>query len=158
MRLKSGQKSHQMKMLHECLGSFGTHNLMVTFVFKIFCEERSMPDQTRSNWFKFSGSIFYNKSILSSCPVLLQDSKNVICFHVRHLEIPKIALQKMTISSFLVCFYHSAAKNKDVALKCCMRVVCMHFYNKYAVFYDSNISDITVIFWKKITFSSFGLK
>ena len=60
--------------------------------FHIWPKVRSSLGQKRSN---FKKSKFPFKTYLS-CPVLSQDSKNVICFVVRQIEIPKIKCKKVT--------------------------------------------------------------
>ena len=57
-------------------------------------------------------------------PVLYQNSRNVLHFHVRQIEMPKIAFQK--VASRLPVFPHRTAKRKDIALKVCMFVVYVY--------------------------------
>ena len=47
-------------------------------------------------------------------------------------KMPKIAFQKVT-SSPLPGLGHCTAKNRDIALKLCMSVVCMYLNNRHAV-------------------------
>ena len=89
--------------------------------FQVCPEERSIPGQTRSNKVRFSNLKLYYKTCLCR-PVLSRDSKNVVCFYVRQSEMPKIAFQKVMSSHLLV---DCAAKNKDIALKIGMCVVCL---------------------------------
>ena len=58
-----------------------------------------------------------------SCPVLFQDSKNVICFVVRQLEIPTIDFQKSDVITLTWPLGHCTAKNKDIGLKFCTAIV-----------------------------------
>ena len=95
------------------------------------------------------------------CADYFQDSKNVIYFHARRLQMPKIAFQKCDVITFRYLFFcHCAAKNKDIALTFCMRVVCMYFDHMYSGFLDNlKISDfIGYYFWKIQILSFRGLK
>ena len=59
--------------------------------------------------------------------VLSQDSKNVICFHVEQLQMPKIMFpKKWRHDFFLFFFFNCTAKNRDIPLKLCMRVVYVY--------------------------------
>ena len=73
---------------------------------------------------------------MPSCAVLYQDSKNVIYFYVQQSEMPNIAFQKFDVT-FTWCFGHYTAKNKDIALKFCMHVVCMYLDHIHSGFLDS---------------------
>ena len=109
---------------HMFYGSFGTQNTMVAFIFGFDPRKGQYKvklGQKRSN---FQNQNFLLKTNLS-CPVLSQDSKNVIYFYVRQLEMPKIAFQKSDVITFIWFFDHCTAKYKDIALKFCMYVVCM---------------------------------
>ena len=64
----------------------------------------------------------------------LKIPKNVIYFCVRQLEMPKVAFQKCDVITFTCCFGHCRAKNKDIALKFCLHVVCMYFDHMYSGF------------------------
>ena len=115
-------------------GSFGTQNSMVAFVFKFDPMKGQLQVklcQIRSN-FKIQ-NVF--PQICLSYAVLSQDSKNVIYFYVRQLEMPKIAFQKCNVISFTWFFGHCSAKNKDFALKFFIRDVCMYLDHIYSVFW-----------------------
>ena len=103
-------------------GSFKMQNSMVAFIFKFGPRNGQFQvklGQIRSN---FKIQDFPSKTCLS-CKVLSQDSKTVIYFYVRQLEMPKIALQKCDVITSTRFFGHCTAKNKDIALKLCMWVV-----------------------------------
>ena len=74
----------------------------------------------RSN---FKTKKFLTKTCLSF-PVLSQDSKNVIYFYVRQLEMPKIAFQGSDVITYLF-FYDCTAKYKGITFKFGIRVVCI---------------------------------
>ena len=71
-------------------------------------------------------STFFYKNVSILCGDLFQDFKNVIYFCVQQLKIPKIAFRKCDIIAF-TCFFHCTVKNKDIALKFRVCVVCMYF-------------------------------
>ena len=55
-----------------------------------------------------------------------QKLKKVICYYVLQLEMLKFAFQICNVITFTCVFFlHCTAKNKDIALKFCMRVVCI---------------------------------
>ena len=66
-----------------------------------------------------------------------QNSKNVIYFYVRQLEMPQNAFQKSDVIIFTCFFGNCTAKNKDIALKFCMLVICMHLHHIYSGFLDN---------------------
>ena len=106
---------------------------MVTLIFKFDPRKGQLQvklGQIRSN-FKIQN--FLTKICLS-CADLSQDSKNVIYFYVRQLEMPKNAFQKCDVITFTWFFGHCTGKNKDIALKFCMRVVCMYLDHIYSGF------------------------
>ena len=79
-------------------GSFGTQNSMVTFIFKFDPRKGQLHvklGQIRSN-FKIQDFLI---EICLSCAHLSQDSKNVIYFYLRQLEMPKVALKNVISSS-----------------------------------------------------------
>ena len=112
--------------------SFGTQNSIVTFIFK-FDQRKSQLQvklgQIRSN-FKIKN--FLTKIYLY-CAVLSQDSKNAIYFYVRQLKMPKKNISKIWRQHLYLLFCHCTTKNKDIALKFCMSVVCMYFDHIYSV-------------------------
>ena len=65
---------------------------------------------------------------------LSQDSKNVIYFYVRRLEMPKKHLKNVT-SSPLPAFLAIEQPKKDVALKFCMHVVCLYLDHIHSGFW-----------------------
>ena len=79
---------------------------------------RSSSGQKRSD---FENQQFLFKTYLS-CPVFSQDSKNVIYFDVRQLEMPKNAIQKSDVITFTWFLGHCTAKNEDIGLKFCKPV------------------------------------
>ena len=73
-----------------------------------------------------------------SCAELSQDSKNVVCFYVRQLEMPKNdAFHKCDVITFTWFLGHCTAKNKDIALKFCMRVVFYVFRSHVFRFWEN---------------------
>ena len=99
---------------------------------------------------KFWKSRFSLKPYLS-CPVLSQDSKNVIWFVLRHLEIPKIKFQKVT--SLPIPFLgHCSAKNKDILLES-LYTCCWHIVLQYIFRFVLDILKkwfLGIYFWKSI--------
>ena len=64
--------------------------------------------------------------------------------------MPKIAFQKRHLS-FTWFFSHCTAKNKNIALKIGMYVVCIELYNIYSDFMDtSHILDFIGIYFINI--------
>ena len=49
--------------------------------------------------------------------------------------MPKITFQTCDVITFTCFLGHCTAKNKDSALKFCMRVVCMYLDDIYSVFW-----------------------
>ena len=105
-------------------GSFGTQNTMVAFIFRFDPRKGQYKVKLGQKMSNFQNQNFHLKTCLS-CPVLSQDSKNVIYFYVRQLEMSKIAFQKSDVINFTCFFDHRTAKFKDIALKFGMCVVCM---------------------------------
>ena len=139
---------------HMFYGSFGTQNTMVAFIFRFDPRKGQYKvklGQKRSN---FQNQNFHLKTCLS-CPVLSQDSKNVIYFYVRQLEMPKIAFQKVT-SSPLPGFLTIAQPKIKILLwywyVWCLYVVLKHIFR----FCNSNILDFISIYFWKIKILSFG--
>ena len=56
-------------------------------------------------------------NICLSSLVLSQDSKDVVCFHVRQLEMPKSLLKQVTSAPLPGFFCHCTAKNKYIVLE-----------------------------------------
>ena len=83
-----------------------------------------------------------------------QDSKDAIYFYMRQLEMPKITFQICDAITFAWFVGHCTAKNKDIALKFCMHVVCMHSNHIYVGIWDyTKILDfIGNYFWEKNEF------
>ena len=102
---------------------FGTQNSIVTFISKFGPRKGQYQvniDQIRSN---FQIQNFLARKCLSS-PVLSQDPVNVIDCYLRLQEKPKNTLQESNVITFTLVFGNCTAKNVDIALKFCMRVVC----------------------------------
>ena len=118
-------------------GSFGTQNLMMTLIFKFDPRKGQLEvklGQIRSN----SKIQNFLTKICLSCADLYQDSKNVIYFCVRQLEMPKNAFKKCDVITFTCFFFcHCSAKNKDISLKFYIRVVCMYLNQIYSGFLDN---------------------
>ena len=113
-------------------GSFGTQNLMVTLVFKFYPRKGQLQvkiGQIRSNFKKFK--IFLQKyaDLVQICLRIPKMSY----FCVQQLEMPKNHFKNVT-SPLPVFFCHCTTKNKDIALKFCMRV-CMCLDHIYSVFF-----------------------
>ena len=68
------------------------------------------------------------------CQVLSQDAKNAIYFCVRQLEMQKSVFSKSDIITFTSFGGNCTAKNEDIALVFCVRVVCMYSDNTYSGF------------------------
>ena len=71
----------------------------------------------------------------------------------------KIAFQKSDVNTLTCIFCHCTAENKDIALKFCMRTVCMHLDNIYCGFfgYFENF-EFMGKYLQKIEILSFGVK
>ena len=124
-------------MQHMFFGSFGTQNSMVTFISKF--DQRKDQFQVKEGQIRSNVQIqnFLTETCLS-CPVLSQNSNKYYLFLRTTIKIQKIAFKKVT--SNLPVFCHCTARNKDVALKLGMCVVCMWLYNIFPV-YVSKILD-----------------
>ena len=61
--------------------------------------------------YNFKIQKFLSKPYIA-CPVLSLNSKNVIYFDVRQLEMPKRAFPNSDVNSFVIFFGHCRAKNK----------------------------------------------
>ena len=140
-------------------GLFGTQNLMVTLILKFYPRKGQVEvklGQIRSN-FKIQNFL---AKICLSCADVSQDSKNVIYFYVRQLEMPKNAFQKYDAITFTWFFGHCTVKNKDISLKilhvCCLYESLSHIF----LFLDNlKISDFRGnYFWKKWIFLTLGVK
>ena len=82
--------------------------------------------------------------MLILCRFVSGFKKNVIYFYVRQLEMPKIAFQKCDVITFTWFSGHCTAKNKDIALKFCVRVFCKYPEHVYSCVLDNlEISDLT---------------
>ena len=86
--------------------------------------------QIRSN-FQIQNFLTKNMPIF---PVLSQNPKNVIHFHVHQLEIQKMGFKKSYVIILTRFLGYFTAKNKDIALKFCMRVVSMYLDDIYSGF------------------------
>ena len=124
-------------MLHEC---HVTHVLWVIWDTEFDDNIHSKFDPRKGQYQVKLGQIRWNIQIQNfltetslSCPVLAQDSRNVIYCYVRQLEMPKMRL-KMA-SPPLPVFGNCTAKNKAIAMKFCMHVRCMYLYNIYCSFW-----------------------
>ena len=143
-------------MLFNCrvahvLWSFGTQNSMVTFNFKFDPRKGQLQVTIGQIWSNFKIRNFITKACLS-CAVSSQDSKNVIYFYLRHLEMPKIAFKKCDIIFTRFCG-HCKTINKDIALKFCLLVVCIQFDHIYSIFgYLENFWILQAIIFEKSEF------
>ena len=105
---------------------------MVTLIFKFDPRKGQLQvklGQIKSN-FKIQN--FLTKTCLS-CAVLSQDSNNVICFHIRQLEMPKNAFQICDIITFRYLFFwplHSQKQSYCFELwyACCLYVFRSHAF------------------------------
>ena len=141
---------------HMFHGSFGTQNLTVTLIFEFDPRKGQLGVKIGQIGSNFKIQNFLTKTCLS-CGNLSQDSKNVIYFCVRQLEIPKSVFRKCDVSTFTCFFGHCTAKNKDIALKFCMPVVCMYLDHIYSGFLDNlKISDFIGNYFWKIEILNFG--
>ena len=123
--------AHHMKLQHgyrvtHILWVIWHYNLMMILIFTFHL--RSGQVQVKKGQIS-NIEIFILKTHLS-CPVLSENSKNVICFVVPQLKIPKNRASKKVISlPFLYFLGHCTAKNKDVGLKFCTLVGGTQLYN-----------------------------
>ena len=115
---------------HVFYGSFGTQKSMVAFISK-FDPRKGEFQVNKSNKVKFQNQNFLTKTCLSY-PMLSQDSKNVIYFYLRQLEMPNMPLKKWRHHLYLV--FCTAKKEIGIALKLGVCVVCMWLYNIFSVF------------------------
>ena len=118
---------------HMFYGSFGTHNSMVTFIFKF--DHREGQLQVKLGQISEFKVFFYKK-----CAYLVQFCLRIPKYYL--LLCQPIRNTKNCISKtwrrhlYLFFFGHCTAKNKDIALKFCMRVVCMYHDHIYSDFLD----------------------
>ena len=73
--------------------------------------------------------------------------------------MPKVAFKKCDVITFTCFFGHCTAKNKDIALKFCMRVVCMylgHIYSGFLITWKFRILWANI--FEKSKFWIFGVK
>ena len=116
-------------------GSFGTQNLMVTLIFKF--DPRKGQAQVKLGQIRPNFKIhIFKRKYAFLVQICLRIPKMPFIFFVRQLEMPKNAFQKCDFITF-TCFLfgHCTVKNKDIALKFCMRVVCMYLDHIYSVFW-----------------------
>ena len=121
------------------LWSFGTQNSIVTFIFKFDPRKGQLKvklGQTRSN-FKIQN--FFSKYAYLGQFCLRVPKKSFIFIYGKQ-ECQNLHFKNMT-SLLLPFFGHCTVKNKDIALKFGMHVVCMHLDYIYSAFW------ITVKFW-----------
>ena len=126
-----------MKILHEYRATYvlqviweAKFNSDIHFI--IGREEMSISGQTRSKEVKFTNSFFYqHKPIL--CSFVSEFQKCYLFLRTTNSNV-KNFISKVT-SSLLPVFYHCTAKNKDLALKFCMCVVCMQWGVSYSYFF-----------------------
>ena len=123
------KQGHQKKMLHVCCAthfyvSFGTQNTMVAFIFRFDSRNDQYKVKLSQKTSNFQDQKFLLKTYVS-CPVLSQNSKNVIYFYERQFKMSKIALKKWRHQLSLFFFYHCTTKNKDIDFKFGMYVFCM---------------------------------
>ena len=97
---------------HMFYGSFGTQKTMVTFISKL--------GQINLN-IKIQNFPTKNEYLVE---FIFWDSKNVIYFYLRQLEMPKIAFQKSYVINFTF-FDNCTAEYKDIVLKFGVCVVFM---------------------------------
>ena len=82
-------------------GLSGTQKSIVTLISKFDPRKGQIQVKLGQIGSNFRIQSFLTKTYLSY-PVLSQDLKNVICFHVRQLEMPKIAFQKSDVTVFIL--------------------------------------------------------
>ena len=75
---------------------------------------------------------------MRTCADLSQDSENFLYLYVRQLEMPNIAFQICDVITFTCFLGNFTARNKDIALKFCMDIVCMYLDHMYLVFFFEN--------------------
>ena len=125
-QVKSG---HQIKMLHECREAHVLCDIcQLKFnggIYFMTDRKRLRSGQFRSNFKILS---FLTKPYLS-LPVLSQDSKNVIYFHERQLEMPKVAFLEVTSSAPLPTWFLTVAQQNTeycfVILHACVSYVVL---------------------------------
>ena len=122
---------HQIKMPQECRATYVLWAIWKQKPIAIFlCKFDPRKGQFQINIGLIRSNFQIQNFLLKTClsyPLLSQDSRNVIYFYVRQLEMPKIAFKNVTLSRlpFHIIFYHFTALNRDIALKFGMYVVCM---------------------------------
>ena len=93
-----------------------------------------MLGQTRSYKVKFPNLIFCFKCMPILSSVILGFKKRF--FYVRRLEMQKWHFKKVATPPLSI-FGNCTTKNKYIALKLCMRVICMYLNHMYSVFLEN---------------------
>ena len=114
-------------------GSFGTQNLMVILIFNFDPRKGQLQvklGQIRSN-------LKIQKFSYQNMPVLC---RFVSGFQICHLSLCTIrnaqnCISKLCCHHLYLLFCHGTAKNKGIALKFCMRIVCMYLDHINSVFW-----------------------
>ena len=121
---------------------------MLTFIFNFNPRKGQLYVKLGQIWSNFKFQIFFTKICLC-CTVLSHDTKNAIYFYVLQL-MPKTAFPKFDVIKFTAFWGHCTTKNKYIALKFRMRVVCMCLDHILSGFWDKlKILDfIGSYFWK----------
>ena len=134
---------------------FGTQNSMVSFIFKLDPRKDQIHVKLGQMWSTFKIQNFLTQICLS-CADLSQNFKNVIYSYVQQLEMLKNAFQRGDVITFTWSSGHCTAKNKDIALQFCVRVVCMYFDHVYADFWLLTFRILLTIIKKNIHFEFWG--
>ena len=91
--------------------------------------------------------------IYLSCPFLSQHSKKChlfLCTTIKNAEF-----QKHEVITFTRFFGHCTVKNKDIAVKFCMLVLCIYPNDIYSVFYNVKNFVFLCHYFSSIVFVSF---
>ena len=118
---------------HMFYGSFGTQNSMVISISKFDPGKVNVrSDQVEKGQIsKFK--IYVQKHAYNS-QFCLRVPKMLFILMCNNQKCHKLHFKKVTSPPLPVLFCHCIAKNRDVAMKFCMRVVCMYLDNEYSVF------------------------
>ena len=105
---------------------------MVTFIFKFGPRKGQLQVKLRKIRSNFKIQNFLRKVCLS-CAVLSHNSKNVIYFYVRQLEIPKIAFQICDVITFRYLGLRPLHSQKQryclsILFACCSYVLRSHIF------------------------------
>ena len=137
-RPRPGQKSHQIKILHERRAS---HLLWVIWVIEVeggvyFYLTRG---KVRVRWNKSIQNFRPHMPILCRFVSVLKKS---FIFGFGNYKCLKLRFKEVTLSPLTV-FFHCTAKTKNTALKWYMLVLCMYFHNIYSDYlYLDNLKTV----------------